>query len=67
MLEKAEEEALLPDSKTLFVAKVAAETQARVGAPLELTVNPARLHFFDLATGARLPVAAPAEELAAAP
>jgi multiple sugar transport system ATP-binding protein len=67
ILEKAEEEALLPDSKTLFVAKVAAETRARVGAPLELTVNPARLHFFDIATGARLPVAAPAEELAAAP
>jgi hypothetical protein len=34
---------------------------------MEVTVNPARLHFFDAATGERLPVAAPAEELAAAP
>jgi multiple sugar transport system ATP-binding protein len=67
ILEKAEEEALLPDSKALFVARVGAETQARVGAPLELSVNPAKLHFFDIRSGERLPVAAPAEELAAAP
>jgi len=67
ILEKAEEEALLPDSQALFVARVGAETQARVGAPLELSVNPAKLHFFDIRSGERLPVAAPAEKLAAAP
>ena len=61
------EATLMPDSKALFVARLSAETRARVGAPLELAVNPARLHFFDARTGARLPVAAPAEELAAAP
>ena len=69
ILEKSEGEALLPDSKALFVARVGAETQARVGVPLELAVNPARLHFFDANTGARLPLNAesadvvPAEEL----
>jgi multiple sugar transport system ATP-binding protein len=67
ILEKSEDEALLPDAKTLFVARVGPETPARVGAPLELTVNPARLHFFDVRTGGRLSVAAPTEELAVAP
>jgi multiple sugar transport system ATP-binding protein len=73
ILEKSDEATLLPESKTLFAARVAPATRARVGVPLELTVNPARLHFFDLGTGARLPMVAeaeepaPAEELAAAP
>jgi multiple sugar transport system ATP-binding protein len=65
ILEKAEEEALLPDSKALFAARVGAATHARVGIPFELAVNPARLHFFDSRSGARLPLA-PADELAAA-
>jgi multiple sugar transport system ATP-binding protein len=66
ILERAEvdEATLLPDSKALFAARVEATTQARVGTPLELAVNPARLHFFDSSTGARLPVAA-AQEVAA--
>ena len=70
----AEDEAtLLPESKALFAARVGPATHARVGAPIRLAVDPARLHFFDSLSGARLPVAAedrdaaPAEELAAAP
>ena len=70
----AEDEAtLLPESKALFAARVGPATQARVGVPIRLAVDPARLHFFDPRSGARLPVdaedreAAPAEELAAAP
>ena len=63
---ESDEATLLPDSKALFAARVGADTRARVSTPLELAVNPARLHFFDARTGVRLPVAAPAEELAAA-
>jgi multiple sugar transport system ATP-binding protein len=73
ILEKSEEETLLPDAKALFVARLGPATHARVGVPLGLAVNPSRLHFFDARTGARLPIradsaeAAPAEELAATP
>jgi multiple sugar transport system ATP-binding protein len=45
---------LLPESRALFAARVDARTTARVGAPLELAVNPARLHFFDSESGASL-------------
>ena len=67
ILERSEsdEATLLPESKSLFAARLGPETRARVGVPLELAVNPARLHFFDTGTGARLPTVA-AEELAAA-
>jgi multiple sugar transport system ATP-binding protein len=67
ILERSEsdEATLLPESKSLFAARLGPETRARVGVPLELAVNPARLHFFDIGTGARLPTVA-AEELAAA-
>jgi multiple sugar transport system ATP-binding protein len=69
---EGDEATLLPDSKTLFTARVDPATSARVGVPLELAVNPARLHFFDTQTGLSLVAepeaeAAPAEELAAAP
>jgi multiple sugar transport system ATP-binding protein len=72
VLDKAEETTLLPESKALFAARVDPSTRARVGVPLELAVNPARLHFFDPETGLSLvsepePESAPAEELAAAP
>jgi multiple sugar transport system ATP-binding protein len=72
VLDKAEETTLLPESKALFAARVDPATPARVGVPLELAVNPARLHFFDPETGLSLvsepePESAPAEELAAAP
>ena len=67
ILERSEsdEATLLPESKALFAARLGPETRARVGVPLELAVNPARLHFFDTGTGARLPTVA-AQELAAA-
>jgi multiple sugar transport system ATP-binding protein len=74
ILEKSEsdEATLLPYSKALFAARVDPATTARVGVPLELAVNPARLHFFDVQTGLSLIAeperdVAPAEELAAAP
>jgi multiple sugar transport system ATP-binding protein len=62
---ESDEGTLLPDSKALFAARLGPETRARVGEPLELTLNAARLHFFDARTGARLPAVA-TEELAAA-
>jgi multiple sugar transport system ATP-binding protein len=67
ILERSEsdEATLLPESKALFAARLGPETQARVGVPLDLAVNSARLHFFDTSTGARLPTVA-AQELAAA-
>ena len=64
VLEESDETTLLPDSSALFAARLGPGTHARVGAPLELSVNPTRLHFFDAGTGVRLPVAA-TEELAA--
>jgi multiple sugar transport system ATP-binding protein len=74
ILEKEPDEtALLPESKALFAARVGPSTDARVGVPFELSVDSSRLHFFDPASGARIPVEAesaepaPAEELATAP
>src|ERR671937_814486 len=54
ILEKGDEATLLPDSKALFAARVGPGTSAQVGVPLELAVNPARLHFFDRQTGRSL-------------
>jgi multiple sugar transport system ATP-binding protein len=56
VLEAASEQGL-PDDRALFTARVDARTQARVGQPLELAVDPARFHFFDPATGDRLSAA----------
>jgi multiple sugar transport system ATP-binding protein len=58
VLELASEEGLLPADRALFTARVDARTRAQVGQPLELAVDPARLHFFDPETGARLDLAA---------
>ena len=58
VLESASEEGLLPADRALFTARVDARTRARVGEPLELAVDPARLHFFDPDTGARLDTSA---------
>jgi len=39
---------------SLFTARVDPGTAARPGAPLQLAVDPSRLHYFDPATGLRL-------------
>jgi multiple sugar transport system ATP-binding protein len=54
-LEASDDQAtLLADAKALFNARVHPGTAARVGRPLSLTVDPARFHFFDAATGESL-------------
>jgi multiple sugar transport system ATP-binding protein len=58
-----EEDALLADERSLFNARVASRTEARVGEPLRLAVEPASLYFFDPDTGASL---TPGATLAAA-
>jgi multiple sugar transport system ATP-binding protein len=66
-----DEAALLPESKALYSARIDPRARARVGEPLELGLDAARLHFFDpesgktlLSDGAR--TQAPAPELAPA-
>jgi multiple sugar transport system ATP-binding protein len=54
VLESASEDALLVTDRALFTARVDARTSARVGAELELAVDPTRFHFFDPADGSRL-------------
>ena len=54
ILAKGDEGTLLPESRSLFAARLDPATPARVGMPLELAVNPARLHFFDARTGSSL-------------
>jgi multiple sugar transport system ATP-binding protein len=55
MLEAAEEDAvLLAENRALFTARVDPRTRGRVGAELELAVDPSRFHFFDPETGASL-------------
>jgi multiple sugar transport system ATP-binding protein len=53
-----DEEALVPDDRAMFTARVSPETSARPGRTLRLAVDPAKFHFFDPATGARLERAA---------
>jgi multiple sugar transport system ATP-binding protein len=51
----------LPDTRSLFTARVDARTPAHVGQTIDLAVDARRFHFFDPATGARLEThAAPA-------
>jgi multiple sugar transport system ATP-binding protein len=45
---------LLADEDAFFTARVEAMTAARVGAPLQLAVDPSTFHFFDLRTGESL-------------
>jgi len=54
VLEAASEQGLLPGDGALFTARVDARTAARVGARLELAVDPARFHYYDPASGDRL-------------
>jgi multiple sugar transport system ATP-binding protein len=49
-----DEAALLPESKDLFSARVDPRAPVRVCDPLELTLDPARLHFFDPESGKTL-------------
>ena len=53
-----DDEVLLPNNRASFTARVAAQTSAHVGRPLRLTVDPARFHFFDPASGLRIEHAA---------
>ncbi|HST26036.1 MAG TPA: sn-glycerol-3-phosphate ABC transporter ATP-binding protein UgpC [Gaiellaceae bacterium] len=67
MLEASQEDAtLLAEEQSLFTARVDARTQARVGQPLQLAVDPARFHFFDPETGESLQGRTPAAEPKAA-
>jgi multiple sugar transport system ATP-binding protein len=63
VLESGDENLIAADH-ALFTARVDARTDARVGQELELAVDPARFHFFEPATGDRLPAAASAELVA---
>jgi multiple sugar transport system ATP-binding protein len=59
--EDDEEDVILSEARSLFTARVHPQTSARPGQPLRLAVDPARFHYFDPETGARLaPAAAPA-------
>jgi multiple sugar transport system ATP-binding protein len=49
-----EEASLLPESKALLSARIDPRARARVGEPLELALDPARLHFFDPESGLTL-------------
>jgi multiple sugar transport system ATP-binding protein len=53
-----DDEAISTVSGTLFTARVDPATAARPGAPLRVSIDPARFHYFDPVTGLRL-VAAP--------
>ncbi len=49
-----DESTLLADERAILTARVDAQSTARVGAVLELAIDPARFHFFDGDTGASL-------------
>ena len=49
-----DEASLLAEEDAFFTARVQAMTSARVGAPLQLAVDPSTFHFFDLQTGESL-------------
>jgi multiple sugar transport system ATP-binding protein len=49
-----DEAGLLAEEDSLFAARVDPATKGRVGAPLELAVDPSSFHFFDVRTGESL-------------
>jgi multiple sugar transport system ATP-binding protein len=49
-----EEASLLAEDDSLFTARVDPATSGRIGSPLELAVDPASFHFFDVETGESL-------------
>jgi multiple sugar transport system ATP-binding protein len=59
VLESASEERLLPTDGALFTARVDAQSGAEVGRTVTLAVDPARFHYFDPASGARLTADSP--------
>jgi multiple sugar transport system ATP-binding protein len=60
-----EEATLIQESRALFSARVDPRARVRVGEPLELALDPTRLHFFDPESGnTLLPAAAPEPRLA---
>jgi hypothetical protein len=54
-IRRTEEQLLLAGEGTVFTARVDPNTSACAGRPLRLAVDPARFHYFDVETGARLP------------
>jgi multiple sugar transport system ATP-binding protein len=52
--ESDDEPSILAEDDSLFTARVDATTKARVGEPLELAVDPAGFHFFDVRSGESL-------------
>jgi multiple sugar transport system ATP-binding protein len=56
---EAGDERLLASNRALFTARVDSRTAARVGARLELALDPARFQFFSADTGARIRTEAP--------
>ena len=49
-----EEAGLLAEDDSLFTARVDPATSGRIGAPLQLAVDPASFHFFDVQSGESL-------------
>jgi multiple sugar transport system ATP-binding protein len=49
-----EEASLLAEDDSLFTARVDPATSGRIGAPLELALDPSSFHFFDSQTGESL-------------
>jgi len=49
-----DEAGLLAEDDSLFTARVDPATSGRIGAPLQLAVDPASFHFFDVQTGESL-------------
>jgi multiple sugar transport system ATP-binding protein len=49
-----DEAGLLAEDDSLFTARVDPATSGRIGAPLQLAVDPATFHFFDVETGKSL-------------
>ena len=56
--EEGEEGAVIPlligEGQSMFCARVDARTAARPGAPVRLSVDPSRFHYFDKETGMRI-------------
>jgi multiple sugar transport system ATP-binding protein len=61
-----DDDALLPNDRALFTARIDPESSARAGRALRLAVDPARFHFFDPDSGLRLAPAGAAVATASA-